>query len=92
MFGGIMILSIALKILIVLLLLYFVADIVTALAGEIFTRIYSDQVSRNNIYLDDSFFIEIDRDKPIDISTDDIDMPELSLKMEKKFKKEKKKL
>lgn len=87
-----MILSIALKILIVLLLLYFVADIITALAGEIFTRIYSDQVSRNNIYLDDSFFIEIDRDKPIDISTDDIDMPELSPKMEKKFKKEKKKL
>ena len=82
---------VAIRILATMLLVYFIIDLITTLISKLIDKKRPPAQEDVTRYLEDTYTIEMDNNKPVIVSQDD-DMPDLTPKMAKKVLKEKKKM
>ena len=82
---------VAIRILASILLVYFIIDLITTLISKLIDKKRPPAQEDVSRYLEDTYTIEMDNNKPVIISDDD-DMPDLTPKMAKKVAKAKKKM
>lgn len=82
---------VAIRILASILLVYFIIDLITTLISKLIDKKRPPAQEDVSRYLEDTYMIEMDNNKPVIISPDD-DMPDLTPKMAKKVAKAKKKM
>ena len=75
----------------VVILGYFILDIVTSLFGKLAEH-HADKKHNRDHYINDTYHIEEDNTEPVDVKKEDEPMPEIPDSAAKKVSKEKKKM
>ena len=81
----------AVKIFAVIMLIYFIIDLITTLVGKAIEQ-KKEEKENSKSYITDNYAIDLDNTQSIDIKKSDIGIPEIPSNMSKKVSKAKEKM
>ncbi len=82
----------AVKLFAIVMLIYFIIDLITTLVGKYMEQKAEKNSEKARKYIDDNYAIDLDNTSSIDISKTVVGIPEIPSNMSKKVSKEKKKM